>query len=213
MKATETPGGKLLFGVAILAAGRSSRMGRPKLLLPWGETTVLGHLIDQWKGLEARQIAIVRAGDAEDIRAELERLKFPLEQTVVNPEPDRGMFSSVRCSAAWSGWNDGLTHWIITLGDQPHLNDETLRALLKFGAKNPGKVCQPLRAGRRRHPVLLPDRPFRALRNTAAVDLKAFLQSMPADLAGWESDDAGLDLDVDEPADYERALRLAGLST
>jgi len=34
-------------GVVILAAGRSARMGRPKLLLPWGGTSVLGHLLAQ----------------------------------------------------------------------------------------------------------------------------------------------------------------------
>ena len=37
------------FGVVILAAGASSRMGKPKLVLPWGKTSVLGHLIEQWK--------------------------------------------------------------------------------------------------------------------------------------------------------------------
>src|SRR5438874_1514761 len=38
-------------GVIILAAGRSRRMGRPKMLLPWGNTTVLGHLVAQWQAL------------------------------------------------------------------------------------------------------------------------------------------------------------------
>ena len=33
------------LGVIILGAGASSRMGRPKLLLPWGDTSVIGHLI------------------------------------------------------------------------------------------------------------------------------------------------------------------------
>ena len=54
----------LHFGVVILAAGASSRMGKPKLLLPWGGTSVLGHLIGQWKVLRAGQIAAVfAAGD------------------------------------------------------------------------------------------------------------------------------------------------------
>ena len=41
--------GSVRVGVVILAAGRSRRMGKPKLLLPWGETSVLGHLIRQWE--------------------------------------------------------------------------------------------------------------------------------------------------------------------
>ncbi|HRY59690.1 MAG: NTP transferase domain-containing protein [Verrucomicrobia bacterium] len=41
------------LGVVLLAAGRSARMGKPKLLLPWGDTSVLGHLIRQWQSLGA----------------------------------------------------------------------------------------------------------------------------------------------------------------
>ena len=37
------------LGVIILAAGASERMGRPKLLLPWGKSTVLAHLLAQWR--------------------------------------------------------------------------------------------------------------------------------------------------------------------
>ena len=44
------------LGVVILAAGASSRMGRPKLLLPWSGTTVIGHLLNQWRALGASPI-------------------------------------------------------------------------------------------------------------------------------------------------------------
>jgi molybdenum cofactor cytidylyltransferase len=47
----------LALGAVILAAGRSTRMGQPKLLLPWGKTSVLGHLIGQWQSAGAGQIA------------------------------------------------------------------------------------------------------------------------------------------------------------
>jgi molybdenum cofactor cytidylyltransferase len=49
----------LCFGVILLAAGRSRRMGRAKLLLPWGEASVLGHLVSQWRSLGATQLAVV----------------------------------------------------------------------------------------------------------------------------------------------------------
>src|SRR3989442_11142538 len=64
----------LSFGVIILAAGASSRMGQPKLLLPWGNTSILGHLIAQWRGVGAEQIAVVTAARAEGIDQELRRL-------------------------------------------------------------------------------------------------------------------------------------------
>ena len=49
------------LGVVFLGAGASARMGRPKLLLPWGGTSILGHLIGQWRALAAEQIAVVGA--------------------------------------------------------------------------------------------------------------------------------------------------------
>ena len=47
------------IGVVILGAGASSRMGRPKLLLPWRDTTVIGAILRQWRELGAAQIAVV----------------------------------------------------------------------------------------------------------------------------------------------------------
>ena len=205
------------FSVAgiLLAAGASSRMGAPKLLLAWQGTSILGHLLDQWRQLGAAHLGIVHAASPADaqVSAELDRLLFPAGDRILNPHPQQGMFSSIQCAANWPGWQPGLTHWIITLGDQPHLCPETLQALLDFGAAHAGKICQPLRQGRRRHPVLLPQNIFLALKNSTARDLKDFLQSMSGDFAGWESDDAGLDFDLDTPADYERALRFAFKST
>ncbi len=195
-------------GVIILAAGASSRMGRPKLLLLWGGTTVLGHLIGQWNALGARQIVVVRASGEEAVNAELDRLDFPSLNRVENPTPERGMFSSIQCAARWTGWTAELTHWLIVLGDQPHLRLETLRALLGFAGQHPGKVCQPSRLGRPRHPVVVPEPVFLRMPDSRAGTLKEFLQTLPSLAALCQLDDPGLDFDLDTPADYEQALRL-----
>src|SRR5436305_8040524 len=106
------------LGVVILAAGASSRMGRPKLLLPWRGTSVIGHLIAQWKKAGAEQIAVVTAAGGEGVHQELDRLEFPNELRILNPTPETGMFGSIQCAACWAGWKEGLSHWVIVLGDQ-----------------------------------------------------------------------------------------------
>jgi len=188
-------------------------MGKPKLLLPWGETSILGHLIHQWQTAEAKQISVVLAAGNTAVAAELDRLGFSAVSRVYSPTPERGMFSSVQCAARWPGWNSSLTHWAIVLGDQPHLQPETLRALLDFSAAHPESVCQPGRGGRPRHPVLLPRHAFERLKNSDAETLKQFLQTVDVERVLCELEDPGLDFDIDQPADYERAIQLCFKST
>lgn len=194
------------LGVVILAAGRSSRMGQPKLLLPWGNRSILGHLIGQWQQLDAKQIAVVCSLGDSGINAELNRLNFPQASRIVNPNPERGMFSSILCAAEWHGWQRALTHWVVVLGDQPHLSLETLGAIIDFSAANPGKVCQPRKDGHRYHPVVLPFAAFKRLADSEATHLKDFLAS--CETAYCEMVDAGLELDIDRPEDYQKALKV-----
>jgi molybdenum cofactor cytidylyltransferase len=79
------------FAAVILAAGRSRRMGRPKMLLPWGETTVLGHLIRQWGEMAATQITVVCAADDEALQNEFGRHAATAWSRAA--EPERGLSS------------------------------------------------------------------------------------------------------------------------
>ncbi|MCU0787913.1 MAG: nucleotidyltransferase family protein [Verrucomicrobia bacterium] len=195
-------------GVVLLAAGESRRMGKPKLLLPWGEFSILAHQLLLWQQLSTQQIAIVAASDDGALLAELSRLGFPPSHRILNPQPESGMFSSIRCAAQWPGWDKALTHWVITLGDQPQLKRETLQALLHFGAAHPDKVCQPRWRGRLHHPVLMPQRFFQPLAVTRSGMLSEFLQSIPGDVLGCDIEDPGLGFDIDTPEDYERAVSI-----
>jgi molybdenum cofactor cytidylyltransferase len=202
--------GSFRFGVAVLGAGASTRMGRPKLLLPWDGSTILGHTVNLWKMLGATQIGVVHAPGDRAIEMELDQLHFPSQARIANPEPARGMFSSILCAAQWDRWDDRLTHWIISLGDQPHLKIATLRQLLEFAALHREAICQPAFENRARHPVILPKCFWREIATMvdARVTLRAFLVERVAEILSMSSSDAGLALDVDTQDDYERALDL-----
>lgn len=193
------------LGVVILGAGASSRMGRPKLLLPWKDTTIVGHLIRQWRELGAGQIAVVHRPDDTPLFAELDRLDFPAQDRIANPQPERGMFSSIVCAADWSGWRSEIGAWAIVLGDQPHLRLETLRALLEFHSAHAGAICQPEFDGCARHPVLLPRRAFKELKASQAETLKDFLKRTSVRSVRCSVDEPGLALDINTPEDYQRA--------
>ena len=193
------------LGVVILGAGASSRMGRPKLLLPWRDTTVIGHLLKQWHELGAAQIGIVLRPQDALLAAELDRLGFSRDDRIENPQPERGMFSSILCAAGWPGWKDGIATWAIVLGDQPHLRPETLGQLLEFHGANADAICQLEFDGHARHPVLLPRRAFKELKVSPAETLKDFLKRTSVRCLRCSVDDPGLALDLDTPDDYQRA--------
>ncbi|HZM10414.1 MAG TPA: NTP transferase domain-containing protein, partial [Candidatus Limnocylindrales bacterium] len=111
--------------------------------------------------------------------------------------------------AQWLGWQAALTHWTIVLGDQPHLRPQTLGQVLDFSASHPTKVCQPARRGHGRHPVLLPRTVFRRLTRTKAATLKEFLVGRSQEAALCEVDDPGMEVDIDRPEDYAKAVDLA----
>ena len=193
------------LGVVILAAGRSSRMGQPKLLLPWGETSILAHLIWQWRQLGARQIAVVCAPDSV-LREEMQRLGLGNDSQITNPAPERGMFSSLQSAARWTGWREDLTKFAIVLGDQPHLSEETLRRIVAMSASVAIEVCQPRQGGHRRHPVILPAATFRGMAASEAGSLKEFLDNQR--VVYRDLDDPALGLDIDRMEDYERARQM-----
>ena len=168
-----------LLGVIILGAGASSRMGRPKLLLPWRDTTVIGAILRQWRELGAGQITVVHRPNDTALFAELDRLDHPPADRIENPKPERGMFSSIVCAANWPGWRTEISSWAITLGDQPHLDSDTLRQLLAFHSAHAGAICQPEFDGHTRHPVILPRAAFAELKSSRAATLKDFLKQIP----------------------------------
>lgn len=184
-------------------------MGQPKLLLPWGGTSILEHLIHQWRAVGCEQIAVVTRQWDQLLNQELDRLRFANDQRVVNQNPEQGMFSSIQVAAQWPGWSPALTHWVISLGDQPQIATRSLEFLVRMAGENSREVCQLSRNGRPKHPVLMPKSIFRLLARAKATDLREFLNELPeSKLVLWETDDTGLDFDLDTPADYERVREL-----
>ncbi len=192
------------FGVVILAAGASSRMGACKLLLPWGEKTILTHLLDQWRSTGAAQIAPVIDPSNQPLRKALAHAGFSPSDWIENPSPQLGMFSSLQEASRWTGWLSTLTHWIISLGDQPHIQISTLRLLLDAARENPTHICQPVLNGHTAHPIILPANNFRELAQNDIPDLRTYIRTREALRLRVPVEDEGVSRDLDTPEDYAR---------
>jgi molybdenum cofactor cytidylyltransferase len=203
----------LKFAVAILAAGASSRMGRPKLLLPWGETTILSHLIRTWRDAGATEIGVVTSGSNSPLEEEISRFAGESIHRITNPEPERGMFSSVQAAAQYSGWKVSASHYVLALGDQPQVRLDTLRQLVGCAARFTNSVVQPSYNGGRKHPVIFPQDWWGELARTDVATLRDFLNAYREAIRLVDVSDPGLEIDLDTPGDYQKASSLYGSIT
>ncbi len=192
----------------IPAAGASRRMGRAKLLLPLGATTLVGATVGALVAGGATPVClVVRPEDGPLHRWAAERgLRW-----AENPAPDRGMLSSILAGIEALGGAARLAEagepLLVCPADLPGLAASTVAAVaerLRAGAT----LAVPVHAGRRGHPLgiaaaRLPELPGL----DPAVGLHQLLARHPDEVAAVPVDDPGCVGDVDTPADYERATR------
>jgi molybdenum cofactor cytidylyltransferase len=139
----------------ILAAGKSQRMGQPKMLLPWGDTTVLGQVTMTFSKAGIADIIVVTGGDKEVVEMEASRLaiQFPV-RTFFNPLfEQRGMMSSIQIGLA--SISADCKAVLIGLGDQPQVEDKTLKDILSLYEKKGAGIIVPSHKNRRGHPVFV----------------------------------------------------------
>lgn len=194
----------------VLAAGAGSRFGGGKLLAPIAGRPVLQHVLDRVAEVrgDLSDVVLVLGNDAETIE---NGIVWRDERRIHNPDPARGLSSSVRCGLeALSGQIDDA---LILLGDQPAVPVAVIEALLDAAADDgPGA-----------RPVIVPVYPDEGGRNPVVLHRSVIAEAM-AGLAGdrglgpWiaahpelvrEIPVAGHNPDVDTPDDLVALLEAA----
>lgn len=112
------------FGVVVLAAGGSGRMGRAKQLLPYLGRTLVEHAVRTALASGANEVVVVVGAEAAQIR---ERLRGLRVQIVENREWAEGMGGSISLGVGALG--DSVERVVVALGDQPRVTPQHLRAL------------------------------------------------------------------------------------
>lgn len=185
----------------VLAAGESRRMGRPKPLLPWDGRTLIEHLVSE---LSASQVANTYVVTGHHAEAVVEVLADTTAQCVLNSDYRVGMLSSVRAGIRAVG--DDTDAVLICLGDQPHLPPALVDGLIEATREQSAMIAVPTTKGRRGHPLLFSLR-YRdeILKGYEETGLRGLLDAHAAEIHHWDTDDAGILIDLDTPEDYARA--------
>ena len=189
----------------ILAAGKSSRMGKTKQVLRLGDKTVLGQTIAMVQHSAAWEIVLVLGACAVEIIPQL--AGFEGLKVIVNRSYDEGMASSLR--AGLSALHPKSDAALIVLGDQPFIRSETLDRLAGAHRHVTGSMLTPTYKGTRGNPVLLDRSIFpEVMALEGDVGCRALFRDHPDDIEKVEVEDPGILLDINNPDDYEQVRTL-----
>ncbi|MGE5570439.1 MAG: nucleotidyltransferase family protein [Rhodospirillales bacterium] len=190
----------------ILAAGASSRMGRPKPLLAYRGETFLDCLIGLL-GSRCSPVVVVLGHDAETIRAGCRRADEAA--FVVNANWREGQLSSMQCGLR--AVPAGAGGVLFTPVDYPAISGETVDALAARFEQGGAPLVIPRYNGRRGHPVCCSSELIEEFLSLPSGSQARDVVRRHAGQAIYvDVNDPGVLLDVDDPEAYDNLSRVAG---
>jgi molybdenum cofactor cytidylyltransferase len=184
------------------AAGRSRRMGQPKLLLPWQGRTVIEHVVSAWNASRVEHVVVVVSPDDLPLAEICRRLPCHL---VVPDAPPPEMKDSVGWGLEWIKQHfapQPADAWLVGPADLPRLSAAVIDAVLAAYDPNQASIVVPRQAGHGGHPVLFPWRLASQAHALAESEtLKDLLTRSKVRELDVPDSAAG---DLDTPEDYRR---------
>lgn len=194
-----------LVPAIILAAGDSTRMGRPKALLAAADgRPFVARLVRTFGDSGCSTIVVVTGRDHAAIAAALAADHPPVDPIVVNnPAPSRGQLSSL-----WAGLDavaaPNVEAVLVTLVDVPMVTPLTVWRVVEAWRRSGAPIVRPAMGDRHGHPVLF-DRTLLDELRRAPLDegAKAVVRAHADQVLNIPVDDGGCLVDVDTPDEYE----------
>jgi molybdenum cofactor cytidylyltransferase len=195
---------KMISGI-LLAAGESRRMGQPKLLLPWGNTTILEKVVDTYRKTKISELIVVVGANQESLKDIL------ISKSVIiveNPYSQEGMSTSIRKGVeAASNQAEG---YLIGLGDQPLITPDIINSLITvFSNEQPGiAICSHKK--KKGHPVIFAGKFRQALCNLKGdTGGRTIIRQHGAEVRYVDTGSEAIFMDIDTPDDYQKLDKLS----
>lgn len=185
----------------ILAAGLSSRMGCNKLLLPLGDTTVLGALLTNFPFPLFHQTCVIVSNDETKEVAQ----SYPVE-IVTNSHPQKGKSGSIHLGIHATPTENGL---LFMTGDQPFTRPATIEKIVSTFYDYPEHIICPKFENYRANPVIFPHQLRQELLQLEKDNGgRQIIDRFPERIKFVKLHDRSEFFDIDTPEDYEEAQRL-----
>jgi molybdenum cofactor cytidylyltransferase len=193
-----------MISAIVLAAGLSTRMGRPKLVMPWGTTTVIGQVVTTFAHAGADEIVVVTGGAQVEVEAAVCGVTGAAVRTVFNPRfAEDDMLVSLQAGMGVLG--EEVQAMLVALGDQPQIEAAVIRLLLEAYHASHSPLIVPSYQMRRGHPwvvshSLWPD----LLSAPVGFTMRDFLNAHQQQITYIAVESSSILRDLDTPEDYER---------
>ena len=189
----------------VLSAGESSRMGRPKALLPIDGETFIERIVGALKESGIERILVVLGFNAEEMRGQIEHL--PVE-ILVNRDYHEGQLSSLQTALRFLQGDKNCQAALVHLVDHPYLKAAVVNRMIDRYRESKSPIVIPKYRGKRGHPVLF-DRSLFAELLAAPLDqgAKFVVNAHRDETLELETDDIGVTLDIDTPELYRQHVK------
>jgi len=191
-----------MISAIILAAGQSKRMGQPKMLLPWGELTVIEHVISTFLNAGIEDIGIVTGGARDQVEKAID--KYPVRKIHNNDYATGEMLSSLQ--RGLRALPNQAQATLIGLGDQPQVQERSVRLICELYRESKSELIVPSFQMRRGHPWLVA-RPLwnEILELKPPESPRNFLNRHAGEIHYVDVDTRSILADLDTPEDYQKS--------
>jgi molybdenum cofactor cytidylyltransferase len=138
-----------MISAIILAAGESKRMGRVKLTMPLGESTVLEQVISSVLSSMVDEVIVVLGHEQKTIRQTIGDRPV---KCIVNKDYKLGMSTSI--VSGLNETDDRCKAVIIILGDQPFISSDIIDKLIDGYKTHHKGIVAPTYQGMKGHPII-----------------------------------------------------------
>jgi molybdenum cofactor cytidylyltransferase len=191
-----------MISAIILAAGQSKRMGQPKMLLPWGNLTVIEHVVTTFLHAGVNDILVVTGGAHEQVKKAIHR--YPVRHIQNRDYAAGEMLSSLQCGLR--KMPDQAQAALIGLGDQPQIQEGSIRLICEAYRESRSLLIVPSFHMKRGHPWLVACSLWKEiLRLRSPETPRDFLNHYADQIQYVSVETPTIFADLDTPEDYQNS--------
>jgi len=194
-----------MIAAVVLSAGESSRMGRPKALLPIEGETFIARIVASLKQTQAGKIIVVLGHNSDQLAAAIAPL--PVE-ILFNPNYKLGQLSSLQVAVRSLQADTGCDGMLVHLVDHPYIDASLVDRMIQQFYQSKKDIVVPRCRGKRGHPVLFSRALFGELLDAPMNQgAKAVVNAHGDATLEIETDEEGITVDIDTPELYRQHVK------